>query len=156
CAPHDRRHRHCHRNRHRLLGAVHPSGVYRFQRPSCPFPFRVWSCVLYVLFASAGVGSSVARLFISYKREEQDYAFAVRQWLIDAQGWLPEDIFVDRDRVRAGADWRAKILSEAEAAQAVLFLASDASLNPGSFCYLELSHARGTIIAVTIKGIKPD
>ena len=64
----------------------------------------------------------MARLFISYKREEQDYAFAIRQWLIDEQGWLPEDVFVDRDRLRAGADWRAKILAEAEASQAVLFL----------------------------------
>jgi hypothetical protein len=95
----------------------------------------------------------VARLFISYKREEQNYAFAIRQWLIEAQGWVPEDIFVDLDYLRAGADWAEKLLAEAERAQAMLFIASEASLNPESFCYRELRAARGTILAVTIKGL---
>ncbi len=98
----------------------------------------------------------MARLFISYKREERSHAFAVRQWLIDKQGWRPEDIFVDVDHVRAGDEWERKILAEAEAAEAILFLASEHSLDVRSFCYRELQHANGQILAVTIKGVQPD
>jgi hypothetical protein len=98
----------------------------------------------------------LARLFISYKREEQSYAFAVRQWLIDKLGWRAEDIFVDVDQLRAGDEWERKLLAEAEAAEATLFLASDQSLDIRSFCYRELQHAYGQIIAVTIKGVSPD
>lgn len=92
----------------------------------------------------------------SYKREERNYAFAVRQWLIDAKGWRAEDIFVDVDQIRAGDEWETRILAEAESADAMLFLASDHSLNVGSFCYRELEHTNGQILAVTIKGVKPD
>ena len=107
----------------------------------CPYSFAFW------------VGGALARLFVSYKREEQDYAFAIREWLIGKHGWLPEDIFVDLDYLRAGTDWAEKLFAEAERAQAMLFLASEASLEPESFCYRELRAARGTILAVTIKGL---
>jgi WD40 repeat protein len=98
----------------------------------------------------------LARLFISYKREERSYAFAVRQWLIDAQGWRAEDIFVDVDHVLTGDEWERKILAEAESAEAILFIASEHSLDVRSFCYRELQHANGQILAVTIAGIQPD
>jgi hypothetical protein len=111
--------------------------------------------LLVELFA-AGAEAFVARLFISYKREEQSYAFAVRQWLIDAQGWRAEDIFVDVGHLRAGDEWGRKLLAEAEAAEAMVFLASDQSLDIRSFCYRELQHANGQIVAVTIKGVAPD
>jgi hypothetical protein len=78
---------------------------------------------------------ALARLFISYKRQEQNYAFAVRQWLIDAQGWSAEDIFVDVGHLTAGVEWERKLLAEAETAEAMLFLASKASLDIRSFCY---------------------
>jgi hypothetical protein len=95
----------------------------------------------------------LARLFISYKREEQAYAFALRQWLMDVQGWSSEDIFVDVGHLTAGVEWEKKVLAEAEAAEAMLFLASEASLDPESFCYRELNRARGQVLAVTIKGV---
>ena len=98
----------------------------------------------------------MARLFISYKREEQDYAFALRQWLIDAQGWDDRDIFVDRAHLKAGKIWADMIFREAESAEAMLFLASEASLQPESFCYRELRHAKGTVIAVTLHGLAPN
>ena len=56
----------------------------------------------------------MARLFISYKREEQDYAFALRQWLIDQQGWSDDDIFVDRAKLRGGDEWADTIFTQAE------------------------------------------
>jgi hypothetical protein len=104
----------------------------------------------------ASAGASSTRLFICYKREDQSYAFAVRQWLIEVQGWRAEDIFVDVDRLRLGGEWEKKLLAEAEAAEVMLFLASDQSLDIRSFCYRELQQARGQIIAVTITGVAPD
>jgi hypothetical protein len=98
----------------------------------------------------------LARLFICYKREEQSYAFAVRQWLIREQGWRAEDIFVDVGHLRAGDEWEKKLLAEAEATEAMLFLASDQSLDIRSFCYRELQHANGQILTVTIKGVAPE
>jgi len=98
----------------------------------------------------------MARLFVSYKREEQAYAFALRQWLIDAQDWPPHDVFVDLDELHAGDAWAVRIFREAEACEAMLFLASELSLRPDSFCYKELQRARGITIAVTLGGLSPD
>ena len=97
----------------------------------------------------------MARLFISYKSDEQDYAFAVRQWLMDQQGWASEDIFIDAGHLHAGDEWEKKLLTEAELCEAMLFIASDLSLSITSFCYRELQHAMGQILAVTIKGVQP-
>jgi hypothetical protein len=97
----------------------------------------------------------VARLFICYAREDRDYAFAIRQWLIDQQRWRAEDIFVD-DQVPVGVEWERRLFEEAEAAEVMLFLASKHSLDPESFCRQELRHARGQILIVTIGGIQPD
>ena len=67
----------------------------------------------------------MARLFICYKREDQNYAFAVRQWLMDVQCWTSEDIFVDVGHMHAGVEWETKLLAEAEQAEVMLFLASE-------------------------------
>ncbi len=98
----------------------------------------------------------MARLFISYNRREAEYAFAVRQWLMDEQGWASEDIFVDAAGLHSGVEWETKLLTEAENAEVMLFLASDHSLDIKSFCYSELQHAKGQIIAVTIGGVAFD
>ena len=97
----------------------------------------------------------MARLFISYERDEANYAFAVRQWLIDKRGWSCEDIFIDLDHLRGGVEWAETLFREAEACQAMLFLASEAALNPESFCYRELRRSGGPIITLTIKGLAP-
>ena len=98
----------------------------------------------------------MARLFISYKREEQAHAFALRQWLVDKQDWPSDEVFVDREKLHAGDSWANKIFREAEACEAMLFIASEASLRPDSFCYKELQRARGVTIAVTIGGLRPE
>ena len=90
------------------------------------------------------------------KGKEADYAFAVRQWLIDQRGWGPDDIFVDLDHLRGGVEWAKKLFAEAEACQAMLFLASEGALHPKSFCYRELRRSGGPIIAVTIGNLAPD
>jgi hypothetical protein len=98
----------------------------------------------------------MARLFISYKRQEKDYAFALREWLIKERDWGDEDIFVDRTKLEAGDAWAEMIFAEAEAAEVMLFLASEASLHPDSFCYRELRRANGVTLTVTIEGVNPD
>lgn len=74
---------------------------------------------------------------------------------MDEQGWLSEDIFLDVGHLHTGVEWEKKLLSEAEAAEVMLFLASDLSLDVSSFCYRELQHAKGQILAVAIKGVQP-
>jgi len=108
------------------------------------------------MIAGADFSSLMARLFISYNRREAPYAFAVRQWLMDEQGWPSEDIFVDATGLHSGVEWESKLLTEAENAEVMLFLASDHSLDIKSFCYRELQHAEGQIIAVTIGGVAFD
>ena len=95
----------------------------------------------------------MARLFISYKRQDQAYAFAIRHWLIETQGWTSDEIFIDREDLRGGDKWADKIFAEAEAAEVMLFLASEESLAPKSFCFRELQHAKGVVLAVTLKGL---
>ncbi|MBU6303602.1 MAG: hypothetical protein KGS60_18810 [Verrucomicrobia bacterium] len=81
------------------------------------------------------------------------YAYAVRHWLISEQGWTGNDIFVDASHLHNGVEWERKLFAEAEAAEVMLFLASDDSLDRRSFCYKELQRAKGQILAVTIRGI---
>ena len=97
----------------------------------------------------------MARLFISYKREEAAYAFALRQWLMDVQGWASEDIFVDVQHLTGGKAWAQTIRAEAAQAEVMLFIASEASLDSKSFCHQELREARGIVLAVTIKDLAP-
>src|SRR5262249_50229237 len=52
--------------------------------------------------------------------------------------------------------WAYKIFREAETCEAMLFIASEASIKPDSFCYKELQRARGLTIAVTIGGLSPE
>ena len=60
-------------------------------------------CALVMLTVIAvDARGTVARLFISYKSTEANYAFAVRQGLIDRHNWPAEDIFVGADHLRAG------------------------------------------------------
>jgi hypothetical protein len=71
------------------------------------------------------------------------------------QDWPPHEVFVDRD-IHPGDEWANRIFREAEACEAMLFLASEASLKPDSFCYKELQRARGVTIAVTLGGLRPE
>jgi formylglycine-generating enzyme len=95
----------------------------------------------------------MARLFISYNHQDFAYAYAVRHWLIEHQGWTGNDIFVDASHLHTGVEWEKKLFAEAEAAEVMLFLASDTSLDRRSFCYKELQRAKGQILAVTIRGV---
>ncbi|MDF1812267.1 MAG: SUMF1/EgtB/PvdO family nonheme iron enzyme [Verrucomicrobiales bacterium] len=98
----------------------------------------------------------MARLFISYNRKDSLYAFAIRDWLTREQGWASEDVFFDASHLHTGVDWEQKLLAEAEGAEVMLFLASEHSLNINSFCYRELKHATGQIIAVTVGEVSFD
>ena len=90
----------------------------------------------------------MSRLFVSYNRKDVSYASAVREWLTKEQSWAGEDVFFYASHLHTGVEWEKKLLAEAEAAEVMLFLASEHSLNIDSFCYRELKHATGQIIAV--------
>jgi formylglycine-generating enzyme required for sulfatase activity len=69
----------------------------------------------------------VSRLFISHSSSNDDWAIALRDWLID-EGWgEPEDIFLDLDPERgisAGQRWQRAFADAATRCEAVLLLVS--------------------------------
>jgi TIR domain len=77
------------------------------------------------------------KIFISYKREELDYALAVKRWLTDK---LNAEIFVDVEGVEAGEAWQEALRCALRKVRVVLFLASERSIN-SPHCREELDWA---------------
>jgi hypothetical protein len=73
----------------------------------------------------------VSRLFISHSSNNDDWAIAVRDWLV-REGWSGEhDVFLDLDPERgiaAGQRWARELQDAATRCEAVLFLVSEAWL----------------------------
>jgi TIR domain len=69
----------------------------------------------------------LARLFISHSSRNDDWAIALKDWLV-REGWSgPDDIFLDLDPERgiaAGQRWRHALEDAATRCEAVLFLVS--------------------------------
>jgi formylglycine-generating enzyme required for sulfatase activity len=69
----------------------------------------------------------VSRLFISHSSRNDDWAIALRDWLV-AEGWSgPDDIFLDLDPGRgiaAGQKWQQAFADAATRCEAVLFIVS--------------------------------
>ncbi len=80
----------------------------------------------------------MAKIFISYKSEELDYALAVKHWLTDK---LNADIFVDVEGLGAGDAWQEGLRSALRKVRVVLFLASERSIK-SQHCQEELEWAR--------------
>jgi formylglycine-generating enzyme required for sulfatase activity len=73
------------------------------------------------------IGWIVSRLFISHSSRNDDWAIALRDWLM-AEGWsAPDDIFLDLDPERgiaAGQKWQQAFADAATRCEAVLFIVS--------------------------------
>ena len=71
------------------------------------------------------------RLFISHSSKNNDWAIALKDWLL-IEGWnRPDDIFLDLDPERgvaAGERWAQALQEAATRCEAVLFLVSEAWL----------------------------
>jgi WD40 repeat protein/ABC-type uncharacterized transport system substrate-binding protein len=78
------------------------------------------------------LGRRLSRLFISHSSKNDDWAIAIRDWLVD-NGWSGEgDIFLDLDPSRgisAGERWIKAFSDAVTRCEAVLFLVSEAWLN---------------------------
>jgi hypothetical protein len=81
----------------------------------------------------------VTRLFISHSGTENLEALAFRDWLI-GEGWSEEDVFIDLHGIGAGERWRDTLRKANAACEAVVLLASPASL-ASTECRLELRMA---------------
>ncbi|HUK08432.1 MAG TPA: toll/interleukin-1 receptor domain-containing protein [Stellaceae bacterium] len=84
-----------------------------------------------VPFLAANVGPNLSRIFISHSSRNDDWAIALRDWLV-REGWSGEDdIFLDLDPERgiaAGQRWVHALEDAATRCEAVLFLVSEAWL----------------------------
>jgi hypothetical protein len=79
------------------------------------------------------------RLFISHSSKDNFEAIAFRDWL-EREGWTPEDIFLDLHDIGAGARWKEALARANERCEAVVLLASPASLASNE-CRLEIRMA---------------
>jgi len=77
------------------------------------------------IFAAAGISSSDARIFISYRVKE---ASALCEQLFDALNRAGFDVFVDRFRIAVGADFQQRILEELASKGMVVFLETNGIL----------------------------
>lgn len=79
------------------------------------------------------------RLFISHSSKDNFEAQAFHDWLV-REGWAPEDIFLDLHDIGAGARWKEALAKANERCEAVVLLASPASL-ASTECRLEIRMA---------------
>ncbi len=95
-------------------------------------------------------GGCVARLFISHSSKDNFDALAFRDWLI-GEGWAQSDIFLDLHGIGAGDRWKNALARANERCEAVVLLASPASL-ASTECRVELRMAEdyGKEIVVAI------
>ena len=70
----------------------------------------------------------MSRIFISHSSRNDDWAIALRDWLV-TEGWTrPDDIFLDLDPERgiaAGQRWQQAFAEAATRCEAVLFVVSE-------------------------------
>lgn len=90
------------------------------------------------------------RLFISHSGQDNLEALAFRDWLIQ-EGWAAQDVFLDLHDIGAGDRWKEALARANERCEAVVLLASPASL-ASTECRLELRMAEdyGKEIVVAI------
>ena len=68
------------------------------------------------------------RLFISHSSKDNVSALAFQRWLV-ANGWAKEDVFIDLHGIGAGERWRDTLRKANASCEAVVLLASPASLD---------------------------
>ena len=80
------------------------------------------------------------RLFISHSSKDNAPALAFQNWLV-AAGWTREDVFIDLHGIGAGERWRDTLRKASKQCEAVIMLASPASLESIE-CQREMSSRR--------------
>jgi WD40 repeat protein len=83
------------------------------------------------------------RIFLSYAREDTLAAIALKQWLVEQDQSLDEDIFLDTDRragIRPGDRWKEALQLAVRGCEAVICLVSK-SWDASRECQIEFRHA---------------
>src|SRR6516225_6178147 len=81
----------------------------------------------------------MSRLFICHSSKDNFEAIAFRDWLL-REGWSEPDIFIDLHSIGAGARWKEALTKANERCEAVVLLASPASL-ASTECRVEIRMA---------------
>jgi hypothetical protein len=81
----------------------------------------------------------MSRLFISHSSKDNCEALAFRNWLL-GEGWSAEDIFIDLQGIGAGSRWREALRRANERCEAVVLLASPATV-ASTECLIEVRMA---------------
>jgi hypothetical protein len=103
------------------------------------------------------MGESLARIFISHSSEDNFEARAFKKWLVDELRWPEGDIFLDIDSLGPGEEWKEALARANERCEAVILLASPASLESKE-CHVELRAAEDRnkpVVVAIIKLLKP-
>jgi hypothetical protein len=103
----------------------------------------------------------LARLFISHSSRNDDWAIALKDWLV-REGWSqPDDIFLDLDPERGlavGQRWASALEDAATRCEAVLFIVSQYWL-ASKWCadeYQLANRLNKKLFALLIEDIPPD
>src|SRR5262245_3079340 len=97
------------------------------------------------------------RLFISHSSKDNFEAIAFAEWLV-REGWSEQDIFLDLHDIGAGARWKEALARANERCEAVVLLASPASLS-STECRIEVRMAEDygkEIIVAILYLLTPD
>ena len=97
------------------------------------------------------------RLFISHSSKDNFEAIAFAEWLV-REGWSDQDIFLDLHDIGAGQRWKEALAKANERCEAVVLLASPASL-ASTECRLEIRMAEDygkEIIVAILYLLTPD
>jgi TIR domain len=81
----------------------------------------------------------MSRLFISHSSKGNFEAIPFRDWL-EREGWAPEEMILDLHDIGPGARWKEALAKANERCEAVVLLASPASLGSPE-CRLEIRMA---------------
>jgi hypothetical protein len=99
----------------------------------------------------------MSRIFICHATQDNFEAIAFHDWLI-REGWSEADVFIDLHDIGAGARWKEALAKANEHCEAVVLLASPASL-ASTECRLEFRMAEDygkEIIVAILYLFKPD
>ena len=107
--------------------------------------------------ACADGGWSVSRVFLSHSRFDSRQAVAVRQWLIEREPGLVDDIYLDLDPrtgIRPGEKWKGALNRASARCEAVICLLSKHWLNSVE-CQVEFRHAENLHKAILCARLEP-
>jgi len=99
----------------------------------------------------------VSRVFLSHSRFDSRQAVAVRQWLIEREPGLVDDIYLDLDPrtgIRPGERWKGALNKASARCEAVICLLSKHWLNSVE-CQVEFRHAENLHKAILCARLEP-